>query len=360
MLGGVQGCMIFLWSDEEQVFTAIESSGLKPQQADALRHQHIGADAIPLLTQVRQEGKVVRAQMAEIAPYLPPPAHEMEDCNSVVVLPLRTKGLINGVMVATEPTTEPYLAEFRYNILLGIATDTSLALENARLYASQSEEAWVSSALLQVANTITISRNLEDILTSVVNLTPLLAGVNWSAVLMWDALKRAFFVAKCGGLTHWVREHFEGMYLPANLAPGLDTLTNGQVLALDPAFIAGIIEEPVNVTAWALRSPDGFIGLLLAGTNIGRPLNSRRLSIVAGIANQATLAIGTYQLYQRTLEQQRMERGIELAHDIQEGFLPDTCPYFKGWDIASECELPAVWGVTTMTLFNSTTPALGW
>lgn len=337
MLGGVHCCMIFLWSEEERVFTAIQSAGLSPEQAEVLRNQRFELGAIPLLERVYREEQVLTGHTADITSYLPPPFGELAGCDQLLVLPLRAKGAINGVMVAAEPEGEAYLASYRRNILLGIANNTALALDNARLYASQAEEAWVSAALLRVANTITISRSLEDIINTVVHLTPLLAGVTWSTILLWEEERGAFFAARSNGLPPGLREQLDGQYLsPAMLNVEPRSLENGQMVPLRLEHIESLDSANTGVLAWALRSPDRFLGMLAVGVSDGRTLNSRRRSIITGIANQASLAIETYQLYQRTLEQQRLQRSLELAHDIQEGFLPETCPHVPGYDIAAE------------------------
>ncbi|MCE5259424.1 MAG: GAF domain-containing protein, partial [Chloroflexi bacterium] len=336
MLGGVQCCLIFLWAEEEHVFTAIESAGLTPQQSTALQNQCFEADAIPLLAQVYREAKVTYGQVDDITPYLPPAVGNLEGCGSIVAWPLRAKGSTVGIMVTADAAGEEQLASYRQNILQGIANHTAMALDNARLYADREQEAWVSSALLQVANTITINRSLEDSISTIVHLIPLLSGVNWCAVLLWEEERRSLYVARSNGLPHQVRDVFDGHYFAAELLQFNPTVqTQGRGFALDLSLIEGW-QAPGSTTAWALRSPDHLLGLLLVGSLNGQPLNSRRLRIVAGIANQTALAIETYQLYQRTLEQQRLERSMELAHDIQKGFLPESCPRIAGWDIAAE------------------------
>ncbi|MHB9033116.1 MAG: SpoIIE family protein phosphatase [Anaerolineae bacterium] len=335
MLGGVHCCLIFLWSEEKQEFTAIEFAGLSTPKSGALRNQRFSLDAIPLLARVYRERKLIKSQPQEIMPYLPPIALAFKDCADVLALPLRSKGELVGVMVAAEPVGEARLAVHRQNILLGIANHTALALDNAKLYASQAQEAWISAALLQVANTITVSRSLEEITSIVVRLTPLLAGVDWCALLLWDEDNHAFYVARSSGLPHDVRDIADGRYF------------SSKVLGIEQRTANGAEQFPLRLpvegwqalgasTAWPLRSHDELLGLLLVGSLTQNPLNGRRGDIVAGIANQAALAVETYQLYQRRLEQQRLERGLELAHEIQQGFLPETCPQIEGWDIAAE------------------------
>ncbi|MHB1357113.1 MAG: SpoIIE family protein phosphatase [Anaerolineae bacterium] len=337
MLAGVHCCLVLLWSEEEQVFTAVESAGLNPRQAQALKNQRFGRDAVPLLAQVREEGQAVHGHVEDLTRYLPPPAGQLDRCDEMLALPLRAQGYINGVMLVSEPIGEARLAAHRQSILIGIANHTAMALNNAHLYAAQRDETWISTALLQVANTISSVRSLEDIMATVVRLTPFLAGIDWSAILLWDAEKRALFVARTYGLEHKVRDTLEGRYLPAALLQ-LDTssFSINQPIELDLSRIENIAAMSGTPTAWALRSPDRFLGALVVGTELGSALNRRRATILAGIANQTSIAIETYQLYQQTLDQQRLQRSLELAHDIQQGFLPESCPQIAGWDIAAE------------------------
>ena len=71
-------------------------------------------------------------------------------------------------------------------IISTFANQAAVAITNAQLYMAQREEAWVSTALLQVAEATARATDLDEVLSTVARITPLLVGVEWSAVLLAD------------------------------------------------------------------------------------------------------------------------------------------------------------------------------
>jgi sigma-B regulation protein RsbU (phosphoserine phosphatase) len=61
----------------------------------------------------------------------------------------------------------------------------------------------------------------------------------------------------------------------------------------------------------------------------------RRLNILVGMAHQAAVAIENARLYTNLAAQQRLERELEVAREIQMSFLPDKCPEEAGWEVAA-------------------------
>ncbi|MFO0904864.1 MAG: SpoIIE family protein phosphatase [Pirellulales bacterium] len=55
------------------------------------------------------------------------------------------------------------------------------------------------------------------------------------------------------------------------------------------------------------------------------------LEILMSIASQAAIAIDNAQLYDQALQQKAMQRDLELAKEVQKGFLPDKHPNLPGY-----------------------------
>jgi serine phosphatase RsbU (regulator of sigma subunit) len=56
------------------------------------------------------------------------------------------------------------------------------------------------------------------------------------------------------------------------------------------------------------------------------------LDVLAGVAFQAAFAIENAQLHEVALKKQAFERDLDLAHKVQQGFLPDESPEIKGYE----------------------------
>jgi len=105
----------------------------------------------------------------------------------------------------------------------------------------------------------------------------------------------------------------------------------------DPSARAREARGRGAITAPPLRSRDRLLGALLAGHAPDQgALSGQRLNILSGIATQTALAIESALLYRQSVAQERLQREIELARNIQESFLPECCPEFPGWQISVE------------------------
>jgi serine phosphatase RsbU (regulator of sigma subunit) len=89
---------------------------------------------------------------------------------------------------------------------------------------------------------------------------------------------------------------------------------------------------------WVLGFPLNAQGRVL-GVLVIREQNAsptfweRRMEIINGIAQQTSLAIQNDLLKKETVENERFEREMQLARQIQETFLPTTLPGAEGWEI---------------------------
>jgi serine phosphatase RsbU (regulator of sigma subunit) len=56
------------------------------------------------------------------------------------------------------------------------------------------------------------------------------------------------------------------------------------------------------------------------------------LDVLASVALQAAFAVENAQLHEADLQRQALERDLDLAHDVQKGFLPDAPPEIAGYE----------------------------
>ena len=59
------------------------------------------------------------------------------------------------------------------------------------------------------------------------------------------------------------------------------------------------------------------------------------LDLLSAIASSAAIAIENARLYQMAVEKGRMERELQMAHEIQAGLLPDETPQVSSWEFAT-------------------------
>ena len=213
---------------------------------------------------------------------------------------------------------------------------------------ARQEEAYVTAALLQVAQAVVTSNDLNDTLDTIVHLLPILVGIETCVIYLWDATNQLFRPTQVSGQSR--REEETIMSQP--FAPGnhrlLDTIRktgemhmcqipfpelpfeNWAELDCQP-YMEPTEQNPMLHGDWVLGYPLMLQGqvmgaLLVRETHASSTFWERRLEIIHGIAQQTVLAIQNDILKQEMVETERIEREMQLARQIQETFLPETLP----------------------------------
>ncbi|NLX08457.1 MAG: SpoIIE family protein phosphatase [Chloroflexi bacterium] len=82
---------------------------------------------------------------------------------------------------------------------------------------------------------------------------------------------------------------------------------------------------------------DRLLGLVYVDNRLQAGLfNREHLALLTAFAGQAGTAIENARLYQVAVEKGRMEKELQMAHDIQRGLLPNTLPTLPGYEIAAD------------------------
>lgn len=243
----------------------------------------------------------------------------------------------------------PSVHHRREELVQNIARQTALALESAYLRAAQQEEAWVNTALLQVAEAVNSLTDLNEILDTIVRLVPLLVGVDSVFVLVWDEDRQLFQAGPSYGVSTMGRGLVETLEIDRDeflaMSPQM-ALDFGQPRAPSsgyyPLRVPTWLETVLN-TATAYNFPLVARGRLVGAKIIGlqrerlgkTPFSTRRINILNGIAQQAATAVVNNQLYKESAERARMQQELDVAHTIQASFLPDGSPNIPGCSVAT-------------------------
>jgi len=367
LLVGVDRCAILIWNPQEE---ACEVAAVYYEQTESETGLQVGQmispGTWPLLDRLWQSGAPV---VDEFGGMLGAPA--MQDVETTLLaLPLRVQGELTGAMIISF-TGQVAFTDHRIKLIAGIANQSALAIEGAQLVVAQQEEAWVSLALLQVAEAVATLAELDDVLTTVARLTSLLVGVEACLIYLWDAEQQLFHPGAAYGLQHDRMEHFQTTPIPAavwlqtsaaNLEKTsvslLERLPDEQVDART-ALLLGDEEtswEPSGQMLISLGPPPDIadalglcapsaLSLMVWGEMMGvlvvdapdadAELSDRRINILAGVAQQTATAIQNVRLQVESVERQKLEQELQLAHQIQASFLPEHVPQVPGWDLAA-------------------------
>jgi sigma-B regulation protein RsbU (phosphoserine phosphatase) len=339
LLVGVEWCAVFL--ADSATFRVVEIEGVSPEIADKFKGYIFYDTDWPPLSTLRQTGKPVL-----IGPDTPQPIHQpmpLPKIRQAVLLPLYAKGGVTGALMLGQRDGTEFLTQRKIELLSGIANQAALAIEGAQLLAAQQEEAWVTAALLSVAESVNSTLGLQPTLETVVRLTPMLAGVTRCAIVCWESDSRQFTAGASWGISPEAEREF----LELTLSPDTDRFIALLATSHEPVSCGEETPQAIPEVLQRLFEVQALLGLPLIaqGTLVGamlvdhpapmQPFNQRRMNILTGIAQQVALALETARLQTESTERQRLERELEVARGIQHSFLPQQLPQLPGWDLAA-------------------------
>ena len=257
-----------------------------------------------------------------------------------------------GVLTLSHHTSGRYGHEAQA-MTTTFASYAAVAIENARLYDSTQEQAYASAALLQVAQTVVSQNTMDEILASVVRITPMLVGVKSCAVYLWtsDLFRpaQAYGIPKEAMPVLWgrnfasgdfplldtVRERGQTIVGLLNLF-GLDDWRNPQMPVTEEETIFALETGERLLIGFPLAIKQDFYGVMLVEeTSEAHRFRRKRIEIINGIAQQVALAIQNEHLQQEMLARERLEHEVHLARQIQQAFLPEYLPVFPNWELAA-------------------------
>ncbi|HBY97146.1 MAG TPA: hypothetical protein DEP84_24915, partial [Chloroflexi bacterium] len=374
ILTGASATAIYLWRDVEgrsgfpqrrrdgqtgSSFELADAYGLDRADLARLTALRPALAEFPLLDEVSREQHLVTVPNASASPLIPPPydrflvpadvegravpaeggelpAHRY----SLVAAPLLAQGEAVGVLLLGFLPDAAALSDRRRALIAGIGQQAAVAIQAARLYAAQRDEAWITTALLQVAEAVASRNELPDVLQLITRLTIMLAEVERCGIYLWDAEARQLVPAQVCGLPSELEEQWGQTMLTEATFPALPKVVEASApLLLDdsPERNRGGLSVFFNplVVACPLQAHDQFLGLMVV--DLPRDvvaLTDRNRAILAGIARQISIGVENARLNREALENERRTQELTLARQLQTALLPERPPEVPGYELA--------------------------
>lgn len=238
------------------------------------------------------------------------------------------------------------------------ASYAAVAIENARLYDMAQEQAYASAALLQIAQAIVDSDNIDQVLASIARMAPILVGVKSCAIFLRE--QEVFKTSQAYNLPKEV----ESALLERSFSAGEFTILDAVLER--KGVVVGLLEsdylEDWLDTTLALTNEDAFYAMEVGDHLIlGFPLmvkndfygvmlveekeelrrfRNKRVEIMNSIAQQVALSLENAHLQREQVVRERLEHEVNLARQIQQTFIPERLPELPGWELAA-CWLTA-------------------
>lgn len=279
---------------------------------------------------------------------------------SSLVAPLRVGDRPLGLLTLAHHAGGRYGHEAQ-GITSAFANYAAVAIENARLFDAAQEQAYASAALLQVAQAVVSLNDLEEILSSIIRIMPILVGVKRVALYRWDTNRKCFDASQEYGFSEEEEAIMTEREIPFGMFPLLDAALEQNTLITNPLTpeATPISWLAIVPSLWSVSGPhpmqdvevmaaerlliavpisiknDLFGVMLIEEDDNARRFRTRRLEIINGIAQQAALAIQNDLLQQEMVVRERLETEVQLARQIQQTFIPNELPSHPNWQIAA-------------------------
>lgn len=230
-------------------------------------------------------------------------------------------------------------------VIQTLAGQVATAIESARAFTAQREEAWTLNALLQVAENLARAGSLDELLPTIVRLPPLLLGCERCYCLLWDRDRGRFTPLSVYGVPSDQRVLFLGQSFEEADAPLLAQARVGmRPLVVPDAANQPEVCRPIldrfgggTLLVLPLTARGATLGMLVVDhAAVDRRFTPRELALYSGIANQAAGALESALLALEAAKAARFEGELRVARDIQTALLPSAVPQLVGWDVAAD------------------------
>jgi sigma-B regulation protein RsbU (phosphoserine phosphatase) len=259
------------------------------------------------------------------------------EVRSELAVPLIVKNKVIGV-IDIESEYPAFFTPDHQRLLELVASRVAIAVENARLYTRVSRQAQTLTVLNEISREITSILDLDDLLERIGVLLRRVIDYQMFTILLWSQSRDRFehrFSSRYGERIQRDRTVALGQGLIGVAAQLREPVLVPDVRK-DPRYIEAVPEVRSELAVPLIYKGNviGVIDLEHTRVNYYNEDHQRTLSTLAA---QVAISIANARLYQRIHEEeQRMERDLEMARQVQLRLMPPSPPVLQRAEIAAE------------------------
>ena len=255
---------------------------------------------------------------------------------SELAVPLIVKNRVVGV-IDLQSEYPAFFTEEHQRLLELTASRMAIAVENARLYTRVSRQAQTLTVLNEISREITSILDLDDLLERIGVLLKRVIDYQMFTILLWSDRTERFqhrFSSRFG--ERITREH--------NVMLGEGIIGHAAQMRT-PVLVPDVRKDPRYIVANLEVRSELSVPLIYKGKVIGvidlehtrvNYYNEDHQTTLSTLAAQVAISIANARLYQRIHEEeQRLERDLAMAREVQLRLLPSTPPQPRHAEIAA-------------------------
>jgi phosphoserine phosphatase RsbU/P len=258
------------------------------------------------------------------------------DVVSELAVPLIVKNRVIGV-VDIQSEYPSYFTEEHQRLLELTASRMAIAIENARLYTRVARQAQTLAVLNEISREITSILDVDDLLERIGQLLKRVVDFQMFTILLWND--------RTDQLEHRFSSRFgERIKREHNTKLGEGIIGTAADLR-QPVLVPDVRKDPRYLVANPEVRSELAVPLIYKGQVIGvmdlehtrvNYYNEDHQTTLTTLAAQVAVSIANARLYQRIHEEeQRLERDLEMAREVQLRLLPSTLPQPRHAQIAA-------------------------
>jgi len=261
----------------------------------------------------------------------------LPDVRSELAIPLIIKNRVIGVIDIEAPQPN-YFTEDHARLLTVVASRIAIGIENARLYTRTSRQAKTLALLNEISQELTSILQLDELLRRVGELLTRIIDYQMFSILLVDAtetklvhrfsirfqeriqLKHDIPLGK--GVVGYAAQHKAPVLVP-------DVTQDARYINLNP--------ETRSELAVPLIYKGNVLGVMDLEHMKRRFFTEDHMRTMSTLAAQLAIAIANATLYEQvTRQEQRLERDLQLARELQFRLLPPACPPLQNAELAAK------------------------
>ncbi len=287
------------------------------------------AEGAPRLTADAQDDASLSASVSAGALHL----------RSVLCVPMRLKGQTIGAIYVDNRMRAGAFDAHDLELLGVLAHQAAIAIENARLFRDVNTRLQSLHLIQDITADLTSTLNLNRVLVACLERVQGVLGTEAGSILMVEGDELVFKVAigeaserlkpfripKGHGLAGWVTQNARGVVINdvRNDPRFYATVDSGTGFVTRELMAAPlIVNEQVTGVIEVFNKPGGF--------------SDADLDLLLTIGSSAAIAIENARLYEVAVEKGRLEREMQVAHEVQANLIPRETPRVPGWAFAAQ------------------------
>jgi sigma-B regulation protein RsbU (phosphoserine phosphatase) len=255
---------------------------------------------------------------------------------SELAVPLIIKNKVIGVLDLQSETPAYFTLEHQ-RLLELVASRMATAVENARLYTRVSRQAQTLGVLNEISREITSILDPNDLLERIAHLLKRVVDFQMFSILLWNDRTQHF--------EHSFSSRFGERVIRERTIPLGEGLIGTAAQLREPVLAPDVRKDPRYIEANPEVRSELAVPLVYKGEVIGvldlehtrvNYYNEDHQRTLSTLGSQIAISIANARLYQRIHEEeQRMERDLEMARQVQLRLMPSRPPKLQRAEIAA-------------------------